>query len=460
MTLQLLAKHVFCVGIGGIGVSGLAEWLHRHDVRVSGSDLNETAITKRLRSLDIAVYDTHDTNNLGDADLIVYTSAVSENNPERIEAEKKHIPQMTRGQLLAQVMKPYCGIAIAGTHGKTTTSGLISWVFEQSNQDPSFMLGGILRDRDTTMRLGHSRYFIAESDESDASFLLLSPTVAVITNIDADHMETYEHDFEKLKSSFLQFVSHIPKEGFVVACMDNPVVRELLPQIKARVITYGEHAYADYRLIAFQQSELQSINTIKKHGEISEFTLNLIGKHNALNALSALIIADEFGLSCELVKTALATFPGMRRRFHLRGEMKVDSGKALLFDDYGHHPTEVRAVLQAAKLAWPNRRIVMVFQPHRYTRTRDLMPEFVSVLLDADQLVLTDVYAASEEKIEGADGAALFEAVKKAGATHAAFVPQLSDLPLQLIALLKPNDIVILQGAGNIVTMAGVLLNQ
>jgi len=452
-------KKVYCIGIGGIGVSGLAELLHQQGVCVSGSDTTETAITKRLQSLGVTVFYSHDANNIGDSELIIYSSAVPESNPERQAAFERKIPQMTRGQLLANVMKDYCGIAVAGTHGKTTTSGLISWVFEQSNQDPSFMIGGILRDRDSTMRSGKSPYFIAESDESDASFLLLSPTVAVITNIDADHMETYEHNFEKLKQSFLQFVSRIPADGFVVLCIDDPVLRELKPLINARVITYGTSIDADYQLTQFQQNGLQSTSTLKiKNNETQEITLNLGGKHNALNALSALIVAREYNLPDALVKTALATFPGMRRRFHPRGEMSVNGGKALVFDDYGHHPTELRVTLQSAKSAWPNRRIVMVFQPHRYSRTRDLMADFVTVLNSADQLILTEVYAASEAKIPGADGLALFAAVKKAGAMTAEFVPQLSDLPSVLQRVLKPNDVVILQGAGNIVTMADKLI--
>ena len=454
-----MVKHVFCIGIGGIGVSGLAEWLHLQGITVSGSDTTETAITKRLKSLGITVFHSHDQDNIRDADLIIYSSAVSKSNPERSAAEKKQIPQMTRGQLLANVMGDYCGIAVAGTHGKTTTSGLMSWVFEQSNQDPSFMIGGILRDRESTMRMGKSPFFIAESDESDASFLLLSPTVAVITNVDADHMETYEHNFEKLKQSFLQFVSRVPADGFVVLCIDDPVLRELKPLITARVITYGVSIDADYQLTHFQQTGLQSTFTVKtKNNEMREITLNLAGKHNVLNALSVIAVAREYKLEDELVDAALAKFPGMRRRFHPRGEMSVNGGKALVFDDYGHHPTELRVTLQAAKSAFPDRRVVLVFQPHRYSRTRDLMPDFIEVLKSADLLVLTEVYAASEQKIEGADGAALFEAVKKAGAVNAEFVPELSQLPAALQRILKPNDIIILQGAGNIVTMAETLI--
>lgn len=453
-----MSKKVFCIGIGGIGVSGLAELLHLQGNSVSGSDPTPNALTQRLKSLGVTVFDQHDEKNIEGAELIVYSSAVTKTNPERMAAEKKQIPQITRGQLLADVTQSYCNIFVAGTHGKTTTSGLLSWVFEQAKQDPTFIVGGVLRDRDGTMRKGNSRFFIAESDESDASFLLLSPTVAVITNIDQDHMETYDHNFDKLKQSFLQFVSKIPHDGFVVACIDDPVLRELIPKIKARVITYGESKDADYQLKSFHQSGLQSELTVQTpSGETQTLQLNLGGKHNALNALSVMIVSHEYQLPIEAVKTALANFPGMRRRFHPRGEMQVTGGTALVFDDYGHHPTELRVTLASAKAAWPDRRVVMVFQPHRYTRTRDLMQDFVAVLKTADKLVLTEVYAASEIKIPGADGHALFEAVKKTGMQDVEFVPEFSQLSGALKQIIKPNDIVILQGAGNIVTMASVL---
>ncbi|MDP1574249.1 MAG: UDP-N-acetylmuramate--L-alanine ligase [Coxiellaceae bacterium] len=447
------AKHVFCIGIGGIGVSGLAELLHHQGIKVSGSDPTPNALTSRLKSLGITIFHEHAESNITDADLIVYSSAVSKNNPERVAGKKRGILQITRGQLLANCSDTYQTILIAGTHGKTTTSGLMSWVFEQAEQDPTFIVGGVLRDRDSTMRAGQSRFFIAESDESDASFLLLSPTAAVITNIDADHMETYEHNFEKLKDSFLQFVSAIPDDGFVVLCIDNPVLCELLPKIKARVITYGESIDADYQLKNFEQNGLQSTFTVNGR----EITVNLGGKHNALNALSVIIVADEYHLPKNAVESALKTFPGMRRRMHPRGEMRLKNGAALVFDDYGHHPVELEVTLKAAKAAFPDRRIVLVFQPHRYTRTRDLMREFVDVLKMADCLVLMEVYAASEACIEGADGKALFDAVKKTGMENCVFVPELSQLPEKLKAMLQANDVIILQGAGNIVTMATVL---
>ena len=458
MLKNLSANKVFCIGIGGIGVSGLAELLHQNGVAVLGSDPSKNAQTKHLQSLGVTVFDQHDAKNIEGADLVVYSSAVKQDNPERMAAVANHIRLITRGQFLAEVMKSYCGISVAGTHGKTTTSGIIAWIFEQAKQDPTFMIGGVLRDRYSPMQLGKSKFFIAESDESDASFLFLSPKVGVITNIDADHMETYGHNFDNLKKSFLQFTSNIDADGFAVVCNDDPVIRELIPQMTCRVITYGSSDTADYQLKNFNQVGLHSAFVAKiPNGADISIQLNLPGKHNALNALAAMVIAREFHLDDFAVKNALETFPGMGRRFHPHGEIAVPGGMALLFDDYGHHPVELKVTLVAAKSAWPDRRIVLVFQPHRYSRTRDLMGDFVEVLKAADQLVLTEVYAASEQKIPGADGAALFAAVKNAGAHNACFVPELSQLPAVLQTVLKPNDVVILQGAGNIVTMAELL---
>lgn len=459
MLKKISANNVFCVGIGGIGVSGLAELLHQQGITVSGSDVSNNRLTQRLKSLGVTVYDKHEAHNINGADLVVYTSAAKLDNPERQAATAANIPQMSRGQLLAEVMRSHCNIIVAGTHGKTTTSGLLSWVFEKAGEDPSFVVGGVMRDRVSPMRLGQSRYFIAESDESDASFLLLSPTVAVITNIDADHMETYDHDFDVLKNSFLKFVEPVPADGFVMACIDNPVVRELIPRMSCRVLTYGTDESADYQLVKYEQHGLQSELSVKmRDGTCKTFLLNMAGKHNALNALATLAVAREYGISDNAVNHALGSFPGMGRRFQPHGEITVAGGTALLFDDYGHHPVELDVTLQAAKSAFPDRRVVLVFQPHRYSRTRDLMQEFIDVLKTADQLVLTEIYAASEAKIEGIDGQALFEAVKAAGATHACFVPDFAELPNALHKILKPNDVVILQGAGNIVTMADVLV--
>lgn len=458
MLTHFPARKVFCIGIGGIGVSGLAELLHQQGITVFGSDASNTPLTKRLQSLGITVFSQHDAKNIEGAELVVYSSAIKENNPERQAAVAANIPLITRGQLLAEVTRAYCSIMVAGTHGKTTTSGIIAWIFERAKQDPTFMIGGVLRDRHSPMQLGKSRFFIAESDESDASFLFLSPTVAVITNIDADHMETYGHNFENLENSFLQFASRVSDDGVVVTCIDNPVVRKLLPTIKSRVITYGESADADCQLKDFRQVGLQSEFVAKMQDGVElSIKLNLLGKHNALNALAAIIVARKYHLPDSEIQSALAIFPGMGRRFHPHGEINVPGGTALLFDDYGHHPAELRATLQAAKLAWPDRRVVLVFQPHRYSRTRDLFADFVDVLTTVDQLILTEIYAASEQPIAGVNGQTLCDAVKKAGAHDPRFVSQLSEIPALLQEVSKPGDIIILQGAGNIVTMANTL---
>ena len=452
-------KTVFFSGIGGIGMSGLAELLHRQGATVLGSDVSCNSSVQHLKKMGITVFDSHDAAHIHDIDLFVYSSAIDKKNPERKAAEAQSIPMQLRGELLAEVMQADCNIAVAGTHGKTTTSGLIAWVLEKADCKPTFVIGGILRDRESPIQIGENRFFVAESDESDASFLFLSPTVAVFTNIDSDHMETYEHNFDRLKDSFLKFSRNIPANGFAVVCIDDPALRDIKNKMHCRVITYGESADADFQLLQFHQTELKSECVIRTPDQQQiVLPVNLPGKHNALNAMTAFIIATHYGIAAATACHALSTFPGMGRRFHFRGEMSVSQGSALLFDDYGHHPVELRVTLQAAKAAWPNRRVIMVFQPHRYTRTRDLLVDFVDVLKTADHVVLTEVYAASENKIEGADGLALFHAVKQAGQQHVDFVLQLSELETVLQQVVKPNDVVILQGAGNIVTMSENLL--
>ncbi len=459
MFKNLPFQRIFCVGIGGIGVSGLAELLHTAGYQVSGSDTVPNELTTHLQSLGMTVYDMHSESNIAGSDLIIYTSAVDDNNPEIKAAKAASIPLLSRGEVLARVMQADCNIVVTGTHGKTTTTSLMSYVFEQSDANPTCLIGGVLQDRVSPFHQGGSQFFVAEADESDGSFLFLSPTVAIITNIDFDHMETYAHDFEKLKNSFLAITQKIPSNGFVVACIDDPVVHELLPQVTCKVVTYGQDAAADYQMADYQQLGLESCFVLLGPNQLTySVKLHLPGAHNALNAVAALVSANELGLSMEKAVSALAHFPGVGRRFQFRGEIGLPKGVALLFDDYGHHPIELRATLNAAKLAWPDRRLIMVFQPHRYSRTRDLMAGFVDVLKDVDYLVLTEVYAASEEKITGADGVSLFELIKKAGNKNISFVPKLSQLRNDLTTLLQPNDVVILQGAGNIVAMADEIL--
>lgn len=462
MFKNLPYRKIFCIGIGGIGVSGLAELLHCAGYEVSGSDVSMNQLTARLATLGVTVFSEHAADHVKDADLVVYTSAVREQNPEMQAARAAGIPALSRGEVLSRVMQANHNIIVTGTHGKTTTTALTSFLFENAGVDPTSLIGGVMQGRQSPFRLGSDDYFIAEADESDASFLFLSPTVAIITNIDSDHMETYAHDFEKLKQSFLKVTQKIPVDGFVVACMDDPVVRQLLPQMECRVLTYGTDPAADYQLIHFEQNGLESSFEVRcgQH-DILPVKLHLPGIHNALNAVAAIATAHQ--LQCDLPRAipALANFPGVGRRFQFHGEIQLpEKGAALLFDDYGHHPREIRATLKAARSAWPTRRLVLIFQPHRYSRTRDLMTDFVDVLKDADHLILTEVYAASEQRIAGADGQALFQLILQAGGKNIQYVTDLAVLPAQVRGVLKHGDIVILQGAGNIVTMARELLTM
>lgn len=456
-------KKIYCIGIGGIGVSGLAEWLSHNGYEVYGADLSENHLTKRLAAMGVVVYHSHQEEQVLGKDLVVYTSAVNENNNPELRAAKAHgIPCISRGELLAQIMQAQTNIVITGTHGKTTTTALVARVLTAAGEDPSYMIGGLLRDELSPMHCGADRFFVAEADESDASFLFLSPKVAVVTNIDADHMETYGHDFDALKRSFLEVTRKIPADGFVIACVDDPTVRDLLPEITCRVITYGCSETAEYRLDGFQQTGLISyFDARMRDGEVVRVTLNMPGLHNSLNALVSLIVAKEFSCPLDPVLKALATFPGVGRRFHFRGELVLPAGgEVQVFDDYGHHPIEVKATLEAARAAWPARRVVIVFQPHRYSRTRDLYEDFVNVLKCADLLVLTSVYAASEAPIEGADGRSLYESVVAAGAVNAVYVPDLTALPESLMQILQPQDIIIFQGAGDIVSVSGKLVSN
>lgn len=462
MFKNLPYQKIFCIGIGGIGVSGLAELLHRAGYQVSGSDVSMNPLTTHLASMGITVFSDHAADHVKDADLVVYSSAVSKQNPEMQAAKAAGIPTLSRGEVLSHVMQANSNIIVTGTHGKTTTTALTAFLFENANANPTSLIGGVIQGRMSPFHFGGNDYFVAEADESDASFLFLSPTVAIITNIDFDHMETYAHDFEQLKQSFLKVTRKIPDHGFVIACIDDPVVCELLPEIKCRVLTYGTDPKADYQLTHFVQNGLESCFDVRcQQEEILPVKLLLPGVHNALNVVAAIATAHQLKLDLYAAIPSLAHFPGVGRRFQFHGEIQLpEKGAALLFDDYGHHPKEIRATLKAARSAWPNRRLILIFQPHRYSRTRDLMADFVDVLKDVDQLILTEVYAASEQKIAGADGQALFQLVLQAGGKNTQYVTDLAVLPAQLRSLLRPEDIVILQGAGNIVTMAKELLTM
>lgn len=463
MVDPLNAKMVYCIGIGGIGVSGLAEWLLHHGIAVHGSDLCENQQTERLKKLGAVIYRSHESSQISGADLVVYTSAVDKLvNPELLAAQSQGISCISRGELLACIMHAQNNIVVTGTHGKTTTTAMVAKTLSAAGQNPSYMIGGLLRDEQSPVRCGGNDYFVAEADESDASFLFLSPKVAVITNIDADHMETYGYNFDSLTNSFLAVTKKIPSDGFVVACIDDAVVRALLPEMHCRVITYGCREEADYRLVGFNQTGLVGNFQVcsSNHAPVP-VRLNMPGLHNALNATVAVVLSMEFGVPLTPVLGALQAFPGVGRRFHHRGDLALSKGgEVSIYDDYGHHPKEIQATLSAAKAAWPDRRVILVFQPHRFTRTRDLFQDFVSVLKEADLLVLTAVYAASETPIEGADGMALYESVVAAGAKSALYVPDLNSLPESLMQIAQPQDIIIFQGAGNIVSTSGKLVSM
>lgn len=445
-------KKVHFIGIGGIGMSGLAEILLNRGYTVSGSDQVSSVITSRLIKLGAQIFLGHEPEHLQGAQAVVYSSAINPHNSEFLFAKQQSLPLIQRGQLLAEIMNEKRGIAIAGTHGKTTTTGLSSSLLTLADFDPTYVIGGVLRGSHSTVRIGQGNDVVAEADESDASFLYLKPHIAVVTNIEADHLETYHWDFSDLKNTFIEFLNQIDQDGVAIVCLDDPVIREILPKIKSRVITYGFSDQAQIRAENFQQLGLKTyFRLIRFNKSFSDtIVLNLPGWHNVLNALAVVAIASEYHVDDKILLQALAEFPGMGRRFHPCGEIKINNGKALLFNDYGHHPTEIKATIAAARLAWPGRRLVMAFQPHRYSRTQALLEEFAQVLSDTDVLFLLDIYGAGEQPIEGVNGESLYRAVCKRSHSQVQFVPVLADLPQALRSVLQNGDIVLLQGAGNI----------
>lgn len=452
-------KHVHCMGIGGIGVSAIAEILLRQGYQVSGSDIAENKNVTRLEKLGAEIVLGHQKTNIQNADLAVYSSAIAKDNPEYMAAKNAGIPLLQRGQILAELMRPYCGIAVAGAHGKTTTTGMIAYTLLAGGIDPSFAVGGILNDIDSPVHLGKGRYFVAEADESDASLLFMDPNIVVVTNIDADHLETYGGNFNRLKQTFVEFLAKLPVNGTAILCIDDPNVRELISALHCKVITYGFDSDADFSAHDFFQEGLQSHFKVKRPDRSSSLTiaLNMPGKHNVLNALATIAVAHCAQLSDDSLLKSLASFPGVGRRFQCHGEMLVNDGRAVVIEDYGHHPNEVKATLIAAHQVYPERRIVLVFQPHRYTRTRDLMNDFSQALSEADVLVLLEIYSAGEQPISGIDGAALCRMIEKISNNKPIFVSDLNSLPDVLQKTLRNDDIVILQGAGSVGTMAVTL---
>lgn len=452
-------KHIHCIGVGGIGVGGIAEYLLKQGYQVSGSDNNDNKITKRLAQLGATIYQGHAAEQLGDADLVVYSSAIRADNPEFLAAKKIGMHLLKRAEMLAELMADSRCIAVSGTHGKTTTTSLISAIFVEAGLDPSFMIGGKINDMQGPAQLGSGDYFIAEADESDASFLFFHPEIAVINNIEADHMGTYDNDFDTLKQTFIDFTQRIIQGGMTILNMDDPVVRNIAKQIDVRQVTYGFQGEVDFKASDYQVTGMQShFQLLRPEYEPLSITVNLPGKHNVSNALAAIAVAKQADIADEIIAKALASFSGVGRRFHAVGEMPLVTGSATIIDDYGHHPGAISATLEAARAAFPERRIVLVFQPHRYTRTHDLLNEFVQALSQADALFLLEVFAAGEDPIKDATGAALAEKISVYGKIKPEFVAQLDQLPEVLKAKLQDGDVVILQGAGDVGTMPSKLV--
>ncbi|MEO8103263.1 MAG: UDP-N-acetylmuramate--L-alanine ligase [Betaproteobacteria bacterium] len=446
-------KHLHFIGIGGSGMSGIAEVLINLGYAVSGSDLAETAVVKRLKSLGATVQIGHAASNIAGADVIVTSSAVKSDNPEVIAAKAARVPVVPRAMMLAELMRFKQGIAIAGTHGKTTTTSLIAHVLGEGGLDPTCVIGGRLNSIGTNARLGKGEYLVAEADESDASFLYLQPIMAVVTNIDQDHMDTYEHDFGKLKSAFVEFLEHLPFYGLAVLCADDPNVREILPRLTKPVLTYGMAEDVELRAVnvAASNAKMRFTAVSRQDRKVLDVELNLAGRHNVLNALSAIAIAREIGIGDEPIARALASFTGVGRRFQRYGEVTIPAGGTFtLIDDYGHHPVEMDAVLNAARGAFPGRRIVLAFQPHRYSRTRDLFEDFVKVMSTADEVILADVYPAGEAPIVAADGRSLARALRVHGKIEPLFVETASDLPDAVMGRVRDGDVVITMGAGSV----------
>lgn len=449
-------KRIHFVGIGGAGMGGIAEVLVNQGYAVSGSDLNENAITEHLRTLGANVFIGHAAKNIESAEIIVLSSAIPDTNPEVIAAKKLHIPVIPRAKMLAALMSTRYGIAISGTHGKTTTTSLIASVLAEGGLDPTFVIGGLLKSVGTNAQLGSSHFFVAEADESDASFLYLHPKIAVVTNIDSDHLSTYKDDINCLRQSFLDFISNVPDDGLAVICADDPIAFSLCHEVNKPFVTYGFSEQADIQAYDFKQEGLRSHFRVKNKLENYDdaVELNLAGKHNVANALATIAVARKLNVDRSAIYAAFKKFLGIGRRFQMYGEFIVNDGHVLLIDDYGHHPREIEATLEAIRLVWPTRRVVMAYQPHRYTRTKALMSDFAKVLSKPDVLLLLDVYAAGETPICGADGSSLCEAIKELGKVQPFFVPNVNELPTRVLSILQDGDVLIMQGAGNIGSMA------
>ncbi|MES2786407.1 MAG: UDP-N-acetylmuramate--L-alanine ligase [Pseudomonadota bacterium] len=451
-------KHIHFVGIGGAGMSGIAEVLRNQGYLISGSDLSDSAALRRLNALGIRTYTGHAASHVLGADAVVTSTAVQADNPEVLAARKRKIPVVPRAMMLAELMRLKQGIAIAGTHGKTTTTSLVASILAEGGLDPTFVIGGRLNSAGANAKLGGGDYIVVEADESDASFLNLFPVMAVVTNIDEDHMETYGHDFNRLKSAFLEFLHRMPFYGTAILCVDDPAVREIASQVQCPVTSYGVSEDAQVRAVDIRAVGTQMHFTVHRRNGVTlpdlHVELNLAGHHNVLNALSAIAVAVELNVPDEAVRKALAEFKGVGRRFQGYGDLPVKAenggGKFSVFEDYGHHPVEVAATLAAARGAFPGRRLVLAFQPHRYTRTRDCFEDFVKVLGQADLVLLSEVYSAGESPIVAADGRSLARAVRVSGKVEPIFVDDIAAMPAAIQNAARDGDVVLCMGAGSI----------
>ncbi len=445
-------RRVHFVGIGGAGMSGIAEVLHNLGYEVSGSDMRETAVTQRLSAMGITVFNGHDAAHVSACDAVVMSTAIPADNPELAAARRQRIPVVPRAEMLAELMRFRYGIGVAGTHGKTTTTSLIASLLAEGGLDPTFVIGGQLNSAASHAQLGAGHYLVAEADESDASFLYLQPSMAVVTNIDADHLPTYEGDFERLRQTFIDYLHHLPFYGLAVLCLDDPQIQTILEDVTRPVVTYGIDAAADVTAGAIRQDGGQTHFEVRRagHSATLSVTLNLPGRHNVLNALAAIAVATELGVPDAAIQAALTGFQGIGRRFQISGEINTVAGQVLLIDDYAHHPREIEPTLAAVRAGWPGRRLVVVFQPHRYTRTHDLFDDFIHVLSGVDVLLLGEVYAAGEEPIAGADGRSLARGIRARGHVDPVFVEQLATLPEVLGDVLADGDVLLTLGAGDI----------
>ncbi len=454
-------EHIHFVGIGGSGMGGIAEVLLNLGYEVQGSDLRPNAVTQRLARLGVTIFIGHAAEHLGRADVVVVSSAVSRANPEVAAALANRVPVVPRAEMLGELMRFRYSVAVAGTHGKTTTTSLVASVLAEGGLDPTFVIGGRLKSADSNARLGAGRYLVAEADESDASFMHLQPMIAIVTNIDNDHLATHDGDFSRLKQSFVDFLHNLPFYGLAVLCVDDANVQSLLDSVGRPFVTYGFAAGADVRAADVVRDGLQSHYQVERAGrEPLPLTVNLPGRHNVLNSLAAVAVATELGIADAAIQKALANFQGIERRLQQLGDIQWPGGSALLVDDYGHHPTEVAATLDAVRQGWPGRRLVLAFQPHRYTRTRDLLDDFGRVLGDCDVLLVTEVYGAGEAPIAGADGRAICRAVRSRGVMEPVFVEHVEDLAESLRSVLHDGDVVLTMGAGNIGAVAQELKSR